>query len=169
MREGTIFTGVCLFAFRGGEGRVVPHLADGGGGTPSQVQVGGYTHPRGYPHPPGPGKGITPPPHLGRGIPPPGPGKWVPPLSRPEKGYSPPPPIQVRSQDGGGGGTPNQNSIACTCYVAGGMPLAFTQEDFLVLNLFPIGVETKIKNIIIHSPVFCSHFNLLVMLSANCM
>ena len=30
------------------------------------------------------------------------------------------------------GGTPHQGSMACTCYAAGGMPLAFTQEDFLV-------------------------------------
>ena len=28
-----------------------------------------------------------------------------------------------------------QSSIASTCYAAGGMPLAFTQEDFLVLIL----------------------------------
>ena len=28
-----------------------------------------------------------------------------------------------------------QNSIASTCYPAGGMPLAFTQEDFLVITL----------------------------------
>ena len=41
------------------------------------------------------------------------------------------PPIQVRSQDWGGG-TPYWNSIACTCYAAGGMPLASTQEYFLV-------------------------------------
>ena len=33
------------------------------------------------------------------------------------------------------GGYPYQNSIACTCYGAGGMPLEFTQEDFLVLQL----------------------------------
>ena len=33
---------------------------------------------------------------------------------------------------GWGGGYPYRNSIACTCYTAGGMPLAFTQEDFLV-------------------------------------
>ena len=74
----------------------------------------------------------------------------------------PHPPVQVRSQDRGGrgtalsrsdprmmgwgrvppsrsdprmgGGTPYQNSIACTCYAAGSMPLAFTQEDFLVTN-----------------------------------
>ena len=33
---------------------------------------------------------------------------------------------------GQGVSTPIQNSIACTCYAAGGMPLAFTQEGFLV-------------------------------------
>ena len=30
---------------------------------------------------------------------------------------------------------PGRNSIACACYMAGGMPLAFTQEDFLVFIL----------------------------------
>ena len=40
---------------------------------------------------------------------------------------------QVPGQDWGG--TPNWNSIACTCYAAGGMPLAFTQEDFLVSEI----------------------------------
>ena len=30
---------------------------------------------------------------------------------------------------------PNRNSTACTCYAAGGMSLAFTQ-DFLVFNKF---------------------------------
>ena len=42
------------------------------------------------------------------------------------------PPSQV--QGGGGDGNPNRNNIACTCYVAGRMPLAFTQEDFLVFT-----------------------------------
>ena len=41
--------------------------------------------------------------------------------------------IAISGQDGVGG--ENQNSIACTCCAAGGMPLAFTQEDFLVLTL----------------------------------
>ena len=36
------------------------------------------------------------------------------------------PPSQVR----------RQSSRASTCYAAGGMPLAFTQEDFLVLVVF---------------------------------
>ena len=39
-----------------------------------------------------------------------------------------------------GWGTPHtirrQSSMASTCYVVGGMPLAFTQEDFLVKYLF---------------------------------
>ena len=33
-------------------------------------------------------------------------------------------------------GTPNRKSIACTCYMAGGMPLAFMQDDFLVHVIF---------------------------------
>ena len=37
-REGTVFTGVCLFTFRGGG----TYLPDGGGGVPTQVwMVGG--------------------------------------------------------------------------------------------------------------------------------
>ena len=45
-----------------------------------------------------------------------------------------PPPIQCWT------GTPpppsrRQSSIASTCYAAGGMPLAFTQEDFLVFSI----------------------------------
>ena len=45
-------------------------------------------------------------------------------------GYVPPPP----GLDGVPPHTPpiRQSSIASTCYAAGGMPLAFTQEDFLV-------------------------------------
>ena len=31
-----------------------------------------------------------------------------------------------------GGGYPGQDNIGSTCYMTGGMPLAFTQEDFLV-------------------------------------
>ena len=64
----------------------------GGGGTPTQVWMGGV--PQG-----------TPWPCLDGG----------------DGGYTPPPPIR-------------QSSIASTCYAAGGMPLAFTQEDFLVLQ-----------------------------------
>ena len=67
-----------------------------GGGTPSQVQVGGTpSTDGGYPLP---RRGGTP--H----------------------------PVQIL----GWGGTPYRSSIACTCYTAVGMPLAFTQDDFLV-------------------------------------
>ena len=122
-------------------------------GTPSQVQVVGYPIPGpggGYPIPGmdggtpfqawtergtplfRPGMGY---PHLdlGWGTPiqtwdgiPPG-QDWmvtVHPPTRTEWG-TPPPPIR------------RQSSIANTCYAAGGMPLALTQEDFLVLfNLY---------------------------------
>ena len=43
-------------------------------------------------------------------------------------GYPYPPP----SRTGWGSPVRRQSNIASTCYVAGGMPLAFTQEDFLV-------------------------------------
>ena len=82
------------------------------GGTPSQVNWGeGVPWPSlddvgGYPkYPPGPEMGY--PPRHGTGYPP-----------RHEMGL--PPPLR-------------QISIASTCYTAGGMPLAFTQEDFLVV------------------------------------
>ena len=45
---------------------------------------------------------------------------WMPPPHRDWMGYPPPPPIG------------RQSSIASTCYAEGSMPLAFTQEDFLV-------------------------------------
>ena len=75
----------------------------------------------GYPFP-GPGGGVPPsqvqvgragPGGEGRGYPFLGPGKGVPPSQ-----------VQVE------GTTPNWNSIACTCYAVGGMPLVFMQEDF---------------------------------------
>ena len=50
------------------------------------------------------------------------------------RGY-PIPGVGVPSQVWMVGGTQppiRQSSIASTCYAAGGMPLAFTQEDFLV-------------------------------------
>ena len=77
-----------------------------GRGVPhSQVWIGGTPIP-----------GLVPHPRSRRGYPHPRSGwgrlshsglDWVPPISR-------------------------QSSIESTCYVAGGMPLAFTQEDFLV-------------------------------------
>ena len=134
VREGVVFTGVFLFTFWRGvlhpKSRWgVPHPADGG--IPSQVQVG-VLHPadRGVPHPrsrgePCPVDGGYPTQLMG--------------VSHPRWGY----PIQLT------GGTPSQvqvgephpslgvqGSISSTCYVAGSMPLAFTQ-DFLVPLCFP--------------------------------
>ena len=67
------------------------------GGTPSQVQVGGVLHPRsryGVPHPR-------------------------------SRGYHIP---------GGYPGYPHGIASTCCGYAAGGMPLAFMQEDFLVYD-----------------------------------
>ena len=100
---------------RSGQGWGVPHPADreggypfpglnGGGGYPIQL-TGGIPFPgldRGYPI------------QLTGGTPP---GKEYPP---PHRGYPP------------SGVPPYQSSTACTFYAAGGVPLAFMQEDFLV-------------------------------------
>ena len=102
----------------------------GAGGYPSQVQAGG-----GGPLEPGPG----------RGVPQPGPGRGVPHLGYPLPhqtwpgvpqlgGYptSGTPQSDLASEGGypsAGGGTPPSS----TWYAAVSMPLAFTQEDFLVL------------------------------------
>ena len=103
------------------------------GGYPIPGLAGGVPHLRseggpemGYP----PNLGWGTPPDLGWGTP----QTWdeVPPLTwdrvppRHGTGYPPtwdgvPPPRQI--------------SIASCCYTAGGMPLAFTQEDFLVHNV----------------------------------
>ena len=107
MGEGNIFT-LC----------VSPHLDLGGGGMHSgQVwMVAGYSSQvwmvGGYPsqawmvggHPGYPQPGLD--------------GGGVPPTTK--TGWGTPPPIK-------------QSSIASTCYAASGMPLAFTQEDFLVI------------------------------------
>ena len=53
--------------------------------------------------------------------------------------HTPPPPPGLDGGGGGTWGTPpppiRQSSIASTCYAAGGVPLALTQEDFLVFYL----------------------------------
>ena len=98
----------------------LPHSADGGGtpskvwtgGTPSQVQKGGRV-----PHPRSKQEGDTPS-NLGWGIPPSNFGWGIPP-SKTGWGTSPSPIRRLISK-------------ACTSYAAGGVPLAFTQEDFLV-------------------------------------
>ena len=91
----------------------------------------GYPHPSqwGYPHPRSGMGGGTPILDLDHRVPP----------SKVRTGgilgYSPPPthPGQVPGQHGA---TPNWNSTVCTYYAAGGMSLAFTQEDFLVVTVF---------------------------------
>ena len=98
----------------------VPPIPTLGWGTPLWPEMG-YPHP-GIGYTPGPGMGY--PPDLGWGTPrtwdgvPPAPQTWdgVPPQTW--DGLALPPTRQI--------------SIASTCYMAGGMPLAFTQEDFLV-------------------------------------
>ena len=107
-REGNIYTWKCLFTFRGG--------------TPSQVWVGGVPHlssrGRGYPIP-GSGRGGTP----AGGYP-----SWG---GNPVGGY---PSWGATSARGVLHPRFPPPRIASTCYgyAAGGMPLAFTQEDFLV-------------------------------------
>ena len=88
---------------------VCPHLRGMGGGYPISGLGGG-----GYP--------IS---GLGRGYPIPGPGGGGP---HPRSGGVPHP-----MSGGGTLGTPPRIASTCYSYAAGGMPLAFTQEDFLVL------------------------------------
>ena len=118
--EGTVFTGVCLLTFRGGG------TPSGWWGVPpSQVWMG-----RGTPFP---GlDGDTPFPVSGQEVPPAGgtPGRVHP----PGRGYLPPLPGGTPPTRG----YPHQTSTACTCYAVGGMPLAFTQEDFLVRHCFAL-------------------------------
>ena len=102
---------------------------------------------KGYPSRPG----IGYPPRHGTGYPLDlGPGTpqtwdWVPP--RPGTGY--PPDLGLGTPPDLGPGTPldqvwiRQNSTASTCYVVGGVPLAFRQEDFLVfLKVLPFNYES---------------------------
>ena len=76
--------------------------------------------------------------------------------------------------DGGGGtwGNPpypptRQSSIASTCYAGGGMPLAFTQEDFLVFlfsrihsfRFFDARKKNKCRRITSFGPNFSQMFS----------
>ena len=134
-------------------GSVRPHLRGGGGaypiwptgastpfpgqneGTPSQVKTGGYPIPGqdgGYPIP-GQNRGV-PPSQVRRGT-----------QSQVRMGVPHP-----RSGWGGGGypgypqagwgiplfrcQVPYWNSMVCTCYAVGGMPLVLMQEDFSCLH-----------------------------------
>ena len=129
------------------------------GGTPSQVWLVGGTHlrSRGYPrNPPKPEMGY--PPDMGWGTPGPGTGTpqtWdgVPPTP-PRHGTGSPQTWGTPWDMGWGtppdlrwGIPPKQISIASTCYTAGGMPLAFTQEDFLVFLIAFSDVRVTNKSI----------------------
>ena len=117
MREGNSFS-LCVSS----------HLDRGG--TPFSWQGGGYPFQRldggGTPFS---GLGMGGTPSSWCGVPFPGldgggtPSWGVPHLGRAYPLAGEPPP-------------PRQTSTACTCYAAGGVPLAFTQEDFLVLFNF---------------------------------
>ena len=109
VRQEVMFSQVCV--------------CSGRGVTPSQVRMGGYPIPGLVwgvaPRPGLDGRGGTPPARSGwwMGTPPAGSGWWG---GTPPGLDGVPPPTPIR-----------QSSIASTCYLAGGMPLAFTQEDFL--------------------------------------
>ena len=146
MGEGTVFSLFVSPHLGGGRGGYpsqvwggVPHPMSGRGrgGTPSQVWSRGGTPSQvwtgwGYLGYPPPGQDGVPPPPTWDGVPPPLDLTGVPPL---DMGQGTPPDL--------GWGNPPQTwdgvpppGIASTCYAAGGMPLAFTQEDFLVYLYF---------------------------------
>ena len=150
-REGTVFTGSVCPHFLGvphprcrREGGTLSQVLAGGGGVPHPADGRGIPYPRsrwrgtiqqliegGYPIP-GPGGGWyyplqlmgVPHPRSRQGVPYPAVGGGGYPV--PKTGWGTPPPPRVR----------RQSSIASTCYVVVGMPLAFTQEDFLVKAMF---------------------------------
>ena len=117
--EGTVFS-LFVSSHRSGQGGYrIPGTSPGGGYPIQLMEVpipgldggGGVSHPAdgGVPHP----RSTSVPPWKGLdGV-----------RLQPESDGVHPPPIR-------------QNSIASTCCTAGGMPLAFTQEDFLVFAEF---------------------------------
>ena len=160
MGEGTVFSlfvsshlgGVLPQSGLGG----VPHLRSGRGGTPSQVWLGGY---------PIPGLGGRGYPILGLdGVPPPTRSGWGTSLPRPGMGYPPRP--GTGNPPGTWEGLPPLQTwdwvppptwdIASTCYVAGGMPLAFTQEDFLVFSILVSGCYDRPSAFFIGHQFSCS-------------
>ena len=130
----------CLSVHTCGRGGEYPIQGqDGKGGSPFPCLDWGVPNPRS-------GQGVTPGyPHAGR-VPCQDGGEYpgVPPSrSGPRSGQVGTMGYPHSTQDKGGyplcpwpdGGTPlvgRQSGIASTCFVAGGMPLAFRQEDFLV-------------------------------------
>ena len=109
-------------------GGTLPGPAGGGtlaGGYPGQVPPLARSARRGGPGGGVPDLGTPPPGYPPARVPPTRVPPHIPPqLGTPPAGY---PPWGVP------GGYPGQGTIGSTCSTAGGMPLAFTQEDFLVL------------------------------------
>ena len=125
--EGTVFTRVCLST--PGGGRVPSHrffprsLVPGPFWEVPQLQVLSQVLSGGYPSP-GWGGG-----NMNRFSPAPSRSGWG--LGTPRPVQDAIPPVQVRM---GYRRPPGQNSRASICYAACGMPLEFTQDDFLVLK-----------------------------------
>ena len=129
MGEGTVFSLFVSPHHDGGGGGGYPgQVWDGGGGVLPQLDLDG-----GVPRPVlDGGGGVYPSQVMVGGVPRPGldgGGGGFPGYPRPSLdggGYLGYPPTMS------GWGYPPPPTIASTCYAAGGMPLAFTQEDFLV-------------------------------------
>ena len=136
-----ILGNVCLFTIGEG-GYPVPGLGGEypmpglGGGYPITGLGGGVPCPR---------SGEVHHPRSGSGVP------WGAPLARSEW-WGVPPPTTIMT----GWGTPTMTrwdtppQLAGTCYAAGGMPLAFTREDFLVGEKY---TSTRTKSY--RSALFC--------------
>ena len=153
---GKLLFSVCQSTSRreGWEGGVT-HILPIRGGTPILPNQGGrYSHPsqlrRGVPSSQVRMGGVIPHPRSGHGVSLsqiwamgyPHPRSWDTPI--PGWGYYP---DQVPGQEGG---TPNWNSIGCTCYTAGGMPLAFTQEDFLfIFNFTNVSLHDHFQSFVV--------------------
>ena len=167
-----IVTAFCYRPHPKDDGRLCFHFVHhcGGGGTPYtdggrvspfRSRLGGLPHPLtggtpfpglrrgypihwigGYPLPSSRWGGGGYPIHWWRGIPFPGPGRGCPPSRSRQGGTRVTPPTWTWT---GGGVYPDRSRIACTCYAAGGVPLAFTQEDFIVSNSF----STQTLNLIL--------------------
>ena len=124
-REGYVLTrvcpSICLSTGGGGVRSSRGGQPPGGGQAPGGSATGGVSHPRG-----GqvqlPGGGQPPGGSTTGGGQPPGGG------SGPAAGGG----VSHWGGQPAGGGQPRQDNIGSTCYMAGGMSLAFTQEDFLV-------------------------------------
>ena len=161
-REGNVLTPVCVSVHTCRGGYPIPGLA---GEVPHPRSGQGVPHPRSGLYPLDLGQGT--PPDLDRVSPqtwdrvPPRTWDRVPP-PRPGLGYPP--------------------SIVSTCYEAGGMPLAFTQEVFLVVFIFsqfnstkyvsrPVDFGLEMTSVILDAviyPLFCVKVDLCFCIEHFC-